>query len=224
MLATELYAITQRAKCSGDLECYWCAAPCNRMLRHNEPTPEFGVKRTHIAKRPANPFICVGCWLFRRKRITINYTPDGTKFKDGQCPLNHSWLITEDRALTIDFNTSLYEFLLAPKCHQMVLSLLDGEKTLPNHLQLATVNDLTEAKTDTPIHFTINGIPHQYTVYELKSAIDNRDANGAGAGTRELIRLLGMPEKIEEKLERGRPEKEEYPLKKPLPAKEKKQR
>ena len=191
MLASELYAKSQLCKNSGPEMCHWCGSPCSRNYRHNEPPPSPFTKKNHLVRCPANLHICVGCFLWRRQRITINHT-DGS-YRDGQCPMNHSWWIAENEALAVcnsivnPHNKEVYDRLLRPPL-QFSLSLVNP-KTI-NHLQCQVVNDMVEIKADTKLSFTLDNQPLSYTVYELEQAL-RHGLDGKEPGVQALIRFLG---------------------------------
>lgn len=202
--ASELYALSQGSKCTGKEECHWCCAPCNRSELHDdEPLIPF-VKKQSSAKRYSSPYVCKGCWLFRMSRITI-FSLSG-KLKDRQAPCNHSWLITEDSAKTIQEGEylSLYPILLNPPL-RFVLSLRTSNTPNPIHLQL--VNDLDEIQAETELAYTLNGQPCSYNIYELEEGLKH-GAEGKIPGVRTLINLLGpyaLPIDEPKKKKRGRP-------------------
>lgn len=208
LLASELYAISQGKSCSGREECYWCSAPCGRFNTHDDDVPVFAPRRAKTqAKRPGNAFVCDGCWLWRRKRITVFWLSEG--FKDGLCPLDHSWWITDQEAWGIRVPKDageLYARLLEPPL-LFTLTLTDGTPGAKNHIQHAFANDLEEIKADTPLKFTLNNIPHEYTVYELGNALRTNDPAGMRPGVGALLRLFG-PYEASDRTERrgpGRP-------------------
>lgn len=186
--ATELYANSQGMICEGDVICHWCGAHCQRRYLHDDPPPIPFVRSRSSARFPSNPYICKGCWLFRRKRLTVWNL--GGEFKDGQCPINHSWWITSCESLVIDDNcrVGLYEYLLRPPL-KFALSLIDGEK-IENLLHFCPVNDHEKILGDTPLLFHLNNIQHAYTVYELTEALKH-GTEGKEPGVRALIALLG---------------------------------
>jgi hypothetical protein len=154
----------------------------------------------------------VGCWLYRRKSITIFYLSGEGKerYADRQTLREHSWLLMADgiRGIRHDVANdvqSMYQFLLAPTT-RFALALKVGEKD-HNHIQLAAVNNHDIIKADTPLVFTINGVPHTYTVYDLEMAVKT-GLEGREPGVRELINLFGPPpvkhEDKEEETKRGR--------------------
>lgn len=204
LLASELYALSQNGICSGSNECHWCGGPCSSNFPHDDPPPIIGIKARSPCKRPANSYICNGCWLFKRKRITISYLGGG--YKDGQCPSFYSWWITEKGAwaITNEDKEELYECLLDPPS-KFVLALLDGKSE--NYLQLAEINNHQDKILgSTPLVFTINNITHYYNVYELTEALIN-GPDGKEPGVGALLRLLG-PYNVNEQVEkkgRGRP-------------------
>jgi hypothetical protein len=210
-LASELYAVSQGKICSGPEECYWCSGPCGRANVHDDLTPVFHTSNRNrtLAKRPGNAYVCEGCWMWRRKRVTAFFLSEG--FKDGQCPMDHSWWVTDEAAWAVRVPQdarSLYTELLEPPL-VFCLALIDGPGAR-NHVQQAVANELTEIKADTPLAFTLNGIPHEYTVYELDRALRANDPAGKRPGVGALMRILGpcqLPTE-EEKKAVGRPKKE----------------
>ncbi len=216
MTSSEIWARANNMKCEGEMECHWCGAPCKRLWRHGQPPPMPFTKRTYFAKRANANYICSGCWSFRRARVTIRCL-DGS-FIDGQCAENYSWLIKEDGCfyvpVTKDSNP-LYPILLDNPPLRFSLMLMEKGKA-KNMLQFGVVNDLTTIQADTELAFTINNIPHTYTVYELDEALKH-GPEGKSPGTQALIRFLGeyKPDYWlngngkDEKKERGRPRKED---------------
>ncbi len=206
-LASQLYAQSQGAECQGSFECFWCSAPCHNTWHHTEAPPMIGIKRRTIAKRPGNPFICCGCWLWRRKRLTVRFLEGG--YKDVQAPENHSWFITPELAYGIrkESHQKLYDLLLDPP-PKFVLSLLT-EESISNLLQSSICNNNTDIQTGTSLNYTINNVPHTYTVYELTHALKH-EPEGTDPGVQSLVRILGpykafAPDESEEKRGRGRP-------------------
>ena len=202
MLPSELYAKSQNAKCEGPWECHWCGSACKHIWMHDEPPRVIGMRSTIFVKKPANPYICAGCWLFRRKSVTINFLSG--EYKDRQKICDYSLLMTEDNTFGIrsEDHGLLYEILLQPPL-KFCMALLDGEG-FKNHIQMMIVNDLSEIKADTAINYTINNIPHTYTVYELKLALRNNNV-GVDPGVLALIRKLGSYQLPEKEKRRGRP-------------------
>src|SRR5271166_4969243 len=92
MLSSELYASSQQDKCEGQFSCHWCSAPCSTLYIHDDPPLTPFVRVNALARRPASAFVCKGCWLWRRGRITVDFLGGGQR--DIQCPQNHSWYIT----------------------------------------------------------------------------------------------------------------------------------
>lgn len=216
MLASELYAISQGSKCDGFQSCHWCAAPCDRKWQHDDPPPEPFFRGPRLpAKRPASAYICSGCRLFRRPLLTANYLSGG--LKDRQCPLNLSLWITPEGAwaLRAEDNDALHRVLLKPPL-RFALILRDGLDAPTNHLQLASANDHKAIQADTLLHFTINNIPHSYTVYELEN-VERNGVSGCEPGVGALARILRIeqasslpgPTILDAKRGRGRPTIEE---------------
>ena len=225
MLASQLYALSQGSECFGKEECHYCGAPCTQHIYHNEPTLIPGMRRAYVAKRPGNSFVCLGCWLWRRKSITAEWLDQMAtacerkewrtgELKDRQTPAYHSWLIIKEKAWAvklftemggvIPINNRIYQILLDPPC-LFCLSLVEG---CSNHLQLSVANENEIVKAETPLTFTFNGIPYVYTVYELEDELRN-SSGGKLPGVSQLIRLLGPCDLFptEEKVVKmGRPE------------------
>ncbi len=207
--ASELYAMSQGKKCVGHDVCFWCGAPAERNMPHNAPSRVAGQKYLVPCKYPGSSYCCTGCSLFRRPSITIDFLEGG--FKDRQCPLNHSWLITDKAAWVIQIESywKLYETLLKPPT-KFCLSLLSSPGKIPNLIQYATVNNFMEVKNDTRLAFTLDGTISSYTVYELEESLKH-GGEGKEGGVRQLISLLGPHPKIRQepegkkKDERGRP-------------------
>ncbi len=205
--ASFLYASSQGSKnTSGPYQCHWCGAMCGSFMRHDDSlSREIGIPFSRNgAKHPGNPYVCTGCWLWQRKRITIHYyhpepvtsgMPLGLgstiTLKDSQAPRNHSWWITEEGAWCITPNNGLIlqKALLTPPL-RFTLMLLEGIDQI-NHLHKAILNDLPEIKADTPLGFTINNIPHTYTVYELEQAIKN-GPECKSPGINSLFKILNL--------------------------------
>jgi hypothetical protein len=202
----ELYAISQSHACIGTEKCHWCNSPCGRVWLHDDPPPQIGVKRDRLALNYPSPYVCVGCWLWRRASITAFWLTDG--YRDRQKPVEHSWLITEEGAWAVrrEDADELYANLLDPP-RKFALALIDGDK-MKNHPQMGVVNELPEVKADTPLRYTLNGIVLTYTVYELEEMRKANNGQGKSPGVQALVRLFGKP-KAGEKKGRGRPRKEE---------------
>jgi len=204
VLASQIYALSQNSKCSGEQSCHWCGGPCGRLWLHDDPPPVPCYRTNSSARKPANPYICCGCWLWRRKKITAPYLSSG--MKDSQTPNSHSWWITESGAWALrpveNDSLALWKILASPPlrfvlCFVTSQPLASGRTDFPagisNLIHLAVANDHKEIKASTELHFTINNIPHSYTVYELEEATKH-GADGKAPGVRELFRLLGQPQ------------------------------
>ena len=208
LLASELYAISQGTNCKGPTECHWCAAPCEKVWTHDDQ-PNLviaqGSRLRSLARRPANAYICTGCWLFRRKSITVRFLTDG--IKDRQDPSTHSWYVTEQGAWGIrpQDGLALFKALLNPP-NRFWLSLIT-EQNLKNHLQLVISNDLKEFTPEMDLFFTVNGTSHSYSVAELDLFCKGKQ-EASSPGLLALIRIFGKPPVDEqEKRGRGRPMK-----------------
>ncbi len=210
--ASELYAISQGKRCKGIQKCHWCGASCGNNNPHDDPPLILIRKEAKIkqwALYPNNSYICDGCWLWRRKRITVFYLDDS--YSDGQSPEKHPWFITHQKAYSLyEEGNSLYETLLSPPLTFSLSLVTPGE---PNRLQHNTLNNLSKIQLDTPLSFTLNSQVLTYTIYELQEGILN-GANGKEPGVQTLIRILGEPspdllgdkrKDPEEKRGRGKP-------------------
>lgn len=207
MTAPELYAISQESKCEGKEECHWCGSPCKQIWLHDDTPNIIGQKRNaNGVARPGNHWICIGCWLFNRQRISIRNL--NGLMQDCQAPVNHSWWITNEDAISFSPNPKqgpeIYKLLLKPPI-RFCLTILDGKTPIQNKLYHSVVNDLVEIKGHTPLHFTVNNIPHKYTIYELEETLKRKSDQGKEPGVRALLNLFGRPaEPEEEGNERGR--------------------
>jgi len=141
-----------------------------------------------MAKRPGEPYICIGCWLYHRKRLTISFL-DG-KYEDVQCPMDHSWWITERESFAISESCyhKLLRILLRPP-RTFVLGLKTKEN-ISNLLHLFITNDVSILREDTPLFFTLNNIPHEFNTYELKEALRG-NIKGRVPGVSALLNLFG---------------------------------
>lgn len=192
--ASELFASAHSCRCEGSEECHWCGAACGRLWLHDDPFPIPFLKNQSRAVRPSSPFICMGCWLWRRKRTTV-FFPDGS-YRDGQCAMDHSWYVpAEGSALALrraDFPT-LKPLLLEPK-KPFLLSVLSSGHICRNELHLCTVNEHREFRSDTPLYYTHDNVKYQFTTYELEEGL-KKPGNGKEGGVRILCDLLRGPEK-----------------------------
>lgn len=210
--ASEVYAQSQGNECFGFQECHWCGAPCGDLFPHDDlliHSIQIGIRKLHTyAKRPNNTYICMGCWLWRRKRLTITFMD--ADYKDGRCPVNFSWLITPDYAKAIKSTNKkeIYGYLLNPE-KVFVLSLIT-EKSI-NHLHCAIANAHEVVTAETELFFTIDNIVLSYTIYELEDALTS-SPQGKSPGIISLIHFFGpidIPFKEQIKKRVGRPTLEE---------------
>lgn len=220
----QLYASLQQYHCDGTDHCHWCGSPCHRFHLHDDPPPIIGIRSKSGAKYPANAYMCWGCYLFRRERMTVEHLsklqPPDKGYTDGQCPMNHSWFITTSGARIIlkkDY-PALWQLLLNPPL-TFCLALLDPPAN--NFVHLFHLNEVMEIKAGTPLKFTINNILHSYTVHELEDALTSKTLDGKEPGVHALLRLLGPPISSSPSLSespkvkpKGRPTEEEDPYKK----------
>lgn len=198
LAAVQMYAESQITPCEGPFECHWCAGACSSKERHDDPYPlpfQKGTNR-NLARRPANPYICRSCWLYRRPRQTI-YFLDRKEYQDKQSLLNHSWLLTPLEILAIrspqDY-PRLQEILFKPP-RRFTLSLLTGKG--PNFIHTAVANTHEEIKADTPLCFTLDNVAMEFSVYELEWFKEEKDGTGLMPGTRALGKLFGWEPKPE---------------------------
>jgi len=210
LTASDLYALSQSRKNEGDQLCHWCRSKCNRNRQHDDPYPVPFCRTRTTALNPNSLYVCDGCDLWRRTRCTVWFLRG--IFADRQAILKHSWWCDGTDALAIlpDDYPKLWERLLNPP-RRFFLSLVTAGKD--NLLQLCAANDLTEIKATTPLLYTLDGIRHTYTVYELEEAAQRGDGDGLEPGCRVLYDLLD-PKSFLVKKERpaidvgGRPKKE----------------
>lgn len=185
--AADIYALAMGRQNKGPDACHWCGSMCQRSHPHDEPPPAAGFRRITTALRPGNRFVCVACLLWRRLKLTARFLDD--TFRDGQTPVRHSWLVTADEARavrTID-GPLLYPILLKPPRRFFLALATPGNDNL---LQLAVANDLAgEVRADTHLTFTLNGVPHSWTVYDLREGLKNSE--GEGSGVRVLMQTFG---------------------------------
>ena len=189
--------------------CHWCGAACDDQwpcldIHWSHLNP--GQKRPIWAACPGEGWMCKGCWLFKRQRITIQHL-DGT-WTDRKKTEDFSLWMTESGCWGVkpDQGNFLWPLLLDPPL-RFCLALLDGPGHV-NHLQLMTTNDNVQGiKSTQPLLFTVNSVKMAYTVYELEQALQAGNTDGTEPGILALVRLLGWPPA--EKRGRGRPRKEE---------------
>ncbi len=187
MLASDLFAKSQGSLNNGIQECHWCSAACDQTWRHDDSPPIPFQKNKSRARCPANHWICVGCWLWRRQRVTVTYLDNS--YRDSQSATNHSWWVVDSDARAINSNckSMLHSTLLKPP-NRFVLSL--KEDGTQNHLHLAVANDISVIEANTPLFFTLNNVVSEYTVYDLETALKDRDASRS-PGVRALISWFG---------------------------------
>ena len=208
MLASELYAQSESVKCEGKEECHWCSAPCRQEWIHDGPLNLPFMPKGEWARCPANNWICKGCWLWRRKRVSVRYLHG--LICDGRCPRDHSWWITDTEAFALGLGNDwqlLQPMLLKPPT-KFCLSIISKPTNL---LQRAVVNENYEIKNDTELRFTLDNVEMSWTVYELEDALTG-EANGRSPGVQALVRLLtpilpppkSMANEEPEEVKRGR--------------------
>lgn len=212
--ASAIYAINQGHECTGDEECHFCATPCTQYYKHGEYVPPLrgrpvgtpGIPRA----RPSSPYVCAGCWLWKRPRVSAHYLSGF--LKDGITPKSRDWLITptECRAIGPDCGPSLWKRLFKPPL-QFFLCLSTREGSTDNRLQSCKANCNERIKADTTFFYTLHNVVMTYTIYELEQA-GKVGTQGREGGVRELINLLGkIPDELLENVITEIP-KEERPL------------
>ena len=118
MNVSSLYAASVGKPCSGRFSCYWCASPCDGELRHGlaRVSSPFRLPRLGGPVSPASPFLCSGCWLYRRGSQSLR-TISG-KPVERVCLLHESWLITSSGCSVIRSDpedvAALWDVLLNP--------------------------------------------------------------------------------------------------------------
>jgi hypothetical protein len=190
--APELFAKALGKTCEGAFKCHWCFSPCTDRDLHDDPPPVPFVKSKSGARNPAGIYVCLGCWTFRRKRMTVRSI--GGQMKDGQCPMKHSWLVREEaRVVAGGEEAELYRFLLAPTTPFCLMLGTDSD----SFVHLAHVN-AGEAGDRTMFKFTLNNITHQYSPYELYETLHS-GPSGREPGAQALARTLGPYEGLVER-------------------------
>lgn len=186
MLASTLFAQLNSKKQKGYERCHWCGGACDRSWQHDDSPPIPFVKNKNGAHCPSEPWICVGCMMWRKPRTTIRYH-DGTQ-RDSQCPMNFSWFLTAHDAFALRPNelTKIYPVLLAPP-RVFTLSLITNT---PNRIHCMVVNEFAEVTQGSRLTFTLDNMPFEWSPYELEHALRN-GAEGKEPGVRTLIGLLG---------------------------------
>lgn len=205
MLASQLYALSQGALCLGSEICHWCGGPCNRNFIHDDPPRIMFVRNKSTAKQFSSPFVCIGCWLWRRTSLTVPFLKGD--YKDRQAPKNHSWYIRKDGAWGIDLTNPIDRELLRTKLLEETPTtfalLLRDDKDIDIGIHLAHVSIPTEKKA----HFTHNNARMPLDLKELDSALRTSD-NAGNPGTRYLLSVLPRYKEEERPSpKRGRPRK-----------------
>ena len=201
LTSPELYATANGAKCEGPDQCHWCGAPCGRLLKHDDvPLGPHFPKSKQAPKYPGNSYLCLGCWLFRRRKITVHHLSRDAKgrydWRDGQAPMNQGWWITDAGAWALrQTDATLLIALLKRPPRRFSLSFLTTVGTL-NLLHQVPCNDVAELRADTPLHFAVDNVPHAYTTHELSQA-PRLGSAGLMGGTRFLCGIMGIPEHVE---------------------------
>src|SRR3990167_4621660 len=188
MNASELYAASEGKRCEGKRECHWCGSACDEKWLHDEPPLLIGVRRSFLVARPGSPWICAGCWLWRRQRITVRFLDD--TIRDNQSPPKHSWFISSRNSLafTPNHHSILFNLITTPPAHFVLIIRTPGS-AIDVTLQTAIVNETNNLTINTPLWFTLDNIRHQFSLYELDDAI-RRDSTGKEPGVRVLATMF----------------------------------
>lgn len=209
MTASDLFALALGTRNAGKERCHWCGSACSNLWLHDDPPPIPFHRTKSTAKVPSSRHVCVGCWNFKRKKVTVRFLDE--TLKDSQAGENHSWWITETGSFGVRAadGPHLYPLLLKPPLW-FALALKDGNG--PNLMQLMTANRCEDVKGDTPLSFTYNGVKHEYTVYELEQALQH-GPEGKEPGVQLLLKTFGSHSLTngvpEAKRKVGRPKMEE---------------
>jgi len=202
LTASTMYSISQGARAEGPDRCHYCGEPCQRWWLHTDPPLVYGKKRDPLTRCPGNHYICTGCFFFRKPRLTVCYLTGG--YKDVQCPMNHSWWITDKDAwgLRKEDYGELYNLLLKPPCRWALL-LRTGDPgvvvagSVPTLIHAGRANENAVVESQTELYFTLNNVTFSYTIYELEQGIRYGE-EGRMAGVRELMQFLGPCPRKEE--------------------------
>jgi len=188
-----MFAAAHGTPNTGPYRCHWCGSAAVPKWIHDGPTITSPYQKTS-AKCPAEPYICNGCWLWRRQSVTATYLTGG--LRDRQSPMNNSWWITPTAVWAVreeDYPTLLDILLRPPKSFAL---LLRHDKKVPICIHTAVANNLPTIKRDTPLSFTYNQSVLQYSAYELEQAAILGPA-GLEPGVQAIVRMLGMPHREE---------------------------
>lgn len=194
LLGSELFAHSQGSTCNGDgrWRCHWCGGKCQNEFVHDDPPPIPFVRSKSTALCPFETYICYGCWLWRRPRVTVNFLAGG--FQDRQAAKDHSWWITEEGAWALknpeDYQEVYRRLIKPPK--RFLLALRGEKEKLDTLIQLCIANDPGGITGETPLYYTLNNIRHTYSIYELTEAI-KLGCETYGPGIRALWSFLGEP-------------------------------
>lgn len=205
--ASMWFATSYAGVCSGPLPCHYCGAPCSRLWNHDDLDPVPFIKSRNYAKHLGSPYMCHGCMLFKKTRLTVQFMVSG-QYKDSQSPARHSWLITPTAsyALRPEDKGALYRKLLMPP-NQFTLALY-GSGGKGNEVHRMEVNCVSgKVEVGTELKFTLNNQSLSYSPYELEQCLRN-GPGGVESGVIALVGYLGpytlpvLPE-VENKM--GRP-------------------
>ncbi len=186
---SDMFAMAHGTPNTGPYRCHWCGSAAIPKWIHDGPTIRSPYQKT-LAKCPAEPYICNGCWLWRRQSVTANYLTGG--LRDRQSPQNNSWWITPTAVWAIreaDYPTLLDILVKPPKNFTLMLR---HDPKVPINIHTAVANNLAVVKRDTPLHFTYNQSVLQYSAYELEQASILGPA-GLDPGVQAIVRMLGLP-------------------------------
>lgn len=191
---SDILAVSQAIPNEGEDRCHWCGSACKRQWLHDDVAPLPFFRSRSTAKNPSGAYICNGCWIYRRKRVSVSFL--GGDYEDRKTLSEFSWILTRQGiwVLKPQDRHLLYKTLLNPP-KVFCLSLLSAPKT-ENMLQLSVSSCQEEIRGDTPLSFTVDNSRFVYTVYDLEVCLKGH-SSGVTPGARELVRLFGeCPEAV----------------------------
>lgn len=189
LTASQIYALSQGSKCEGDRPCHYCGGPCGRDIPHGEAIRLFtGRPVGGVRRNPSSPYMCVGCWLWRKKKVSVPWLSGGVK--DGGTPARFDWVVGPAGAWGISpaCRSALYRRLLSPE-GPFFLMLWEGDGPPDHVIQCCPGNDGPYENT-TEIGFALNNHALTYSVHELEQAA-RLGPQGRDPGVRALLRVLG---------------------------------
>ena len=217
MNASELFARAHGKQCHGAEQCHWCGSPCDQLHHHDNrdtlgpvirnANPRMDLLPNTTAKNINSKWICQGCYLFRRPRMTVFFNDGG--YMDSQAPTRHSWLLTDSDAKAVKpGDVGIYDTLLNPPKVFALMLLSPPEKNQPqrneHHIHLAPVNETNWKKSDSELRFTLDSQEYIYTTGELLALLSDGKPSGKSGGVRLLVEHFGTTSKYR-KTTKGRP-------------------